>query len=961
MNSRDGQTPAAPDDDPAAGWFAHPAAALASTTTALLRDRLSAVVGLPGQDAQTIFAAANRCLLDTTQLRLNRALLLELHAASLGGRLGAQDGPGRWQAFLELAASPAFRGHLDERYPTLRRRIDAAGANLVGAATALAERLVADRPRLARLTGGPAGDLRSLALGAGDPHRGGHTVARLDFTGGTVMYKPRPLDADRVLDDLLAAALPGPGRIRTPRTVTRDGYGWTEFVPHRYCADDAETADFYRGLGRWLAVMRLVGGIDLHADNIVANGPIPVVVDAETLFAPEVPPTTPDGDGAAAAAARILRRTVLRTGLLPTRVGLLSGIERSAAGGLPGEQPELSIPTIVEGGTDGARLAGVRITLPAGRNHPSREPRPERYWQCMAEGFLELSGRLRRMDRDGELADALKPFLGLEFRQVVRSTRVYGDIREMLWHPSALHEEAKAVELARAALRRHARANPVAPCDQAGIDAEIAELLDGDTPVFTFRLDPGQLADAVDGWRAADLELEAGLIRFALAGVFRDHHAKPRGAAETSGPVEPGRGQQRGHGPKRAPGQHGRGDGVEPRRLALAAAGIRALRDTAIHGRDGSATWIGPVLGGAGWAVRALDADLYSGQSGVTVCLAGYLHEARAGRAEPVSGLADLVDGALATLIEVEDQGRASLSVGALTGLAGQVWTWITLARLLGDGALLDRAEARAALLSRRIGRRSEPSTPRSATDPTWSDGLSGAVRPLLDLAEATGRDAWLAAAGAAGDRLAAQRAEPGGGFARGTPGIGWSLYRLAAGEAGDDADRARWRSAAARAFDGPAAAHLNQASPQAHAADPAWCTGAAGIGLAACDIYSMTGERRHLDLVRRAAAAVDRARSDSLGRGRSLCHGACGEWEFRQAARRLAPDLPVPAQADAEASLLDRLEQAAPAGIPAVEAGAPGLMTGIAGTVLTLLRMHPEHALGTPLLLAVRPPPRGA
>ena len=67
--------------------------------------------------------------------------------------------------------------------------------------------------------------------------------------------------------------------------IERGAYGWAEFVAHRYCDGEAELARFYRGLGHWLGVLRLLGGTDIHHENLIAVGPVPVVIDVESLFA----------------------------------------------------------------------------------------------------------------------------------------------------------------------------------------------------------------------------------------------------------------------------------------------------------------------------------------------------------------------------------------------------------------------------------------------------------------------------------------------------------------------------------------------------------------------------------------------------------------------------------------------------------------------------------------------------
>lgn len=71
---------------------------------------------------------------------------------------------------------------------------------------------------------------------------------------------------------------------------------------------------------------------------MIASGPVPVVVDCETLFAPE-PPAEPSGLGLATdRASALAASTVLRTGMVPARGVALgwSGVDISAARSLPG-------------------------------------------------------------------------------------------------------------------------------------------------------------------------------------------------------------------------------------------------------------------------------------------------------------------------------------------------------------------------------------------------------------------------------------------------------------------------------------------------------------------------------------------------------------------------------------------------------------------------------------------------
>ncbi len=936
------------EQSPYAGWFVRPVEKLVEPFLEALGRWLGTVRALGTAERDVLLAAARERLRDGAQARLNRMLLLELHAATMTGRLTAPDERQRWTEFLDLACTDAFSEHLGRRYPTLHGRLATVCQHQVNAVLTLVERLAADREALAGLPGQPQGELRSVSLGAGDSHRGGHAVARLDFARGTVMYKPRSVRVDSVLSSLLERVLaetPVHERIRVPRVLEREGYGWAEFVEHRYCEGEAELACFYRNLGHLLAVMRLIGGTDLHSENLVAHGPLPVVVDAESLFAPD-PAVPPSGRGQAVdTAAELIRRTVLRTGILPIRAdGLaMAGLDISSAGALPGQQPRIPVPTIVNGGTDAARLGMTEIERLAAKNHPSDKPVLALYWSHVVDGFKALTAHLKALDLGDGAVALLRPFSGCEVRRVRRPTQAYAEIIRMLWHPASLHDEPGAVTRARDVLRRNAEASPGAPSEPELIAGEVEDMLAGDVPLFTAVVDDALIQESVEGWRSADFALEEMTIQGALVSAYLNERAPP---PRHQLPPRP----QRGH--------------LDRRRRAMAASLVERMRDAAIRGADGTVTWISPILAEHGWAIRPLEADVYSGQGGVAVCLAEYLHELGRGRVDAVAGLEEMYAGTVAVLRATEDR-VPTKQLGAFLGLASQVWTWCTLHDLTGEPWMLERSRARAELL--------EPRMTEEDRLLDILDGAAGVIVPMLNLSELTGEERWLRVAALAGRKLeaAATCDESGarwstsmfpeaiGGFAHGATGIGWALARLGLSAAGTEQERERWLALADRAFDFEETHYRKEPEAwlDARRGVPLrflanWCHGSTGIGLAACDLYARTGAPRHLDTSRRARSAGLR---EGFGWSHTLCHGDLGLWELLETGRRLDPEPLLTDRDGWDAAILSGLEERGPVGGWSRDAFTPGLMPGIGGIIHLLLRMHPESHLASPLLLSRR------
>ncbi|MBV9822455.1 MAG: type 2 lantipeptide synthetase LanM family protein [Actinobacteria bacterium] len=930
--------------------------ALLEPALRLLAARLAGIDGLHAGERTAIEVGAADAVSDAVLRRVSRVLVLELNAARITGRLTATDSAGRWSEFVDRTCRPGYWDTLTVHYPTLLPRLRKVVDNRLRATTAFAARFATDRAALAALVGTEPGELVEVSFNAGDSHRGGHTVALVRCTGARMVYKPRPLSVDQALARLLPKVLSDePNPIRVPAALARAGYGWAEYVEHRYCVDDAELRRFYRNLGHWLGLVQLLGGTDLHQENLIAAGPVPVVVDCETLFSPRVP-EPPSGSGEATdRAVAMVAGSVLGTGLLPGRGLALGwrGIDSSAIGSLPGQQPRPDVPVVLDAGTDLARVGMAKAPAGTARNHPHPEPVLGRYWEEIVTGFTEQTERLQRLDRDGRLAPLLADFADLPVRAVLRSTETYAELGRMLWHPASLHDETGAVTKAADLLARHAGNAPQAPSDPVVIAAEVAELLTGDIPFFTTTPAIGTLdgpagtrwgpsvnlvTEALRQWRAHDPDLDRRIIRATLVSAYLNEGWLPDPVRRTPSVVDP--------------------TDLDGRRRDLAAAIVTDVLDAAICGDDGTASWVAPVLNPTGWSVQPLSCDLYSGVSGVAVLLAAYLREQAAGRAGRISELPALLDAAVRTMRLTEQRWAEDTAAGVplrpeppggYIGLGSRITGWLLLRRL---GAVGDEALEWTQNLAAQL--------PNAVEDDLHYDllvGRAGAIVPLLRLAEHTGERRWVELAARLGDQLVALGSARGdavcwpnvqfpegiGGFAHGTTGIGWALARLAE-VTGDrqqaataqgafnyeevlyDSDRGAWRDL--RGEDQTAAA---------------WCHGAAGIGLAAMDLLRRTGDPRWRDVVRRAATA---AWEQGTGWNHTCCHGDLGVWELITDALAIGVGPAGLDQVIADAWMVSGLEQYGVVTGLARDAFSPGLLPGAGGIAYQLLRMSPGSTL---------------
>jgi type 2 lantibiotic biosynthesis protein LanM len=957
------------DVDRMLGWLVQPALADLSA-------QLRSTTSLSHDEREAVTTGVADALREAVWARVNRVVVLELNGARLEGRLTGADPHARWQEWVDQLAIRAGWQALADPYPVLLPRLRTIVANRCAAGAVLAARFDRDRTSLARIAGTALGPLRETRFGAGDSHHGGHTVALLRCDAATVVYKPRSLLVDAALAELVARLLPeepAATRIRVPQVWHRHdragGYGWAEHVAHRSCDGEAQLRAFYRGLGHWLAVMRLVGGSDLHAENLVACGPVPVVVDCETLFTPPRASSRSGYGIAVDRAAALLGQSVLRTGLLPGRGAALGGrgIDMSGVGALPGQQPPVPVPTIAGRGTDEARVTFV-TTPPSAptANHPTARPDLGRYWPQVVDGFTGLSADLRARDRVGQLAPLLEPFRHCPVRVVLRDTAVYSELSWMLWHPSSLHRSEPARQRATDLLLRHARHRPGAPDDPTVVDAEISALAAGDIPAFVTTPATGAMtgpagvrwgargdlvASALERWRRVDPDLDRRVVEATLMAAYLndgwEQRRRPTGGTVAVSDLD-----------------------LDRRRRTQAARIVRDLANHAVRGEDATATWVAPTLDRTGWSVRALTNDLYGGTVGVAVLLAAYQREVGRGRADEVVGADELLEAVLHTVRLADDQQRHDLAAaaadgirvrpeppGAYLGIGSRIWGWL----------LLHRCGAVTAAEAQRRGEELAAMLPGAVEADDQQDllsGAAGAVVPLLRLAEHPAGSRWVAFARRIADRLrdralllddGARWPVPSfpdgiGGLSHGAAGIGWALARLAAAT-GDTDLRDLARAAFAyqdTLFDRRRGGWRDARTPEGHLT-ATWCHGAVGVGLCAADLltFDLDGDRQ-LDTLLRAAIATWPRGFDLT---HTLCHGDTSAWELldRATAAGIAAGHPHPEEIVAR--VVSDLEDRGPVVGTAREVFLPGLLPGLAGVAYQLLRMHPDSELPSVLL----------
>jgi type 2 lantibiotic biosynthesis protein LanM len=868
---------------------------------------------------------------------VSRTLILELNVLREQGLLPGESTAERFASFIGQMTSRAGLHTLLEEYPVLARMLAQKTESTLDATWELLRRWEEDREQLAgQLNGGQElGQLESVEFGLGDGHQGGRSVAVVGFSGGRkLVYKPRPLAVHAHLNELLSwlsAKMPGL-ELKTLAVADFGTHGWVEFAEQAECTTLAQVRDFYHRLGAQMALLYAVDGTDFHFENLIACADQPVLVDLEALF--HQPP--PGAEGSAMAedpAMEILEASVMRIGLLPMLVTSQEGaIDLSGLGGDPGSTAPFASASWDGGGTDTMRVVRKHLEFAGGRNRPAVEGAAAdlaSFTGTLIGGFNAAYQAIA--EHREELGELAQRFARVQVRIVLRATQTYATLLNEGTHPDLLRDGLNR--------DRHysylwaASAGDPSFCQV--VPYELADLWAGDVPIFA--TEPGSR----DLWTSQGERLpgffhRSGLerVRAKLAGLGEADRERQVWIIEAALATRPGTLTQP------------RDETPEAPTVSLVEAATRIgdrLTELSIE-RDGRISWLGLEMATeTTWRVGPLRWDLYSGAPGVALFLRylatitgdqSYLDLAR--RALwPLPALFQNFEGVPAESLR---------NMAQLRGFAGLPGLAYALTHL-GEPELADRAISL-------IGQLTEGDESHDILN-----GSAGTIGAMLAVHEHTGGAEPLRIAAACGEHLLAN-ARPAGagltwpsmpgasqpltGFSHGAAGIGWALIRLGrATGAGRFTDaglaafayehelyRPQWANWPDFRGGGLASEHMF-----------AWCHGAPGIGLARVALGPELSDGFAVDLGRAVTGTLE----NGFGQNHSLCHGDLGSAELLS----LAGHAEAALRAGARVASATQWRCGTPNHVPT-----PGLMTGLAGIGLGLLRLAEPRRVPSVLLL---------
>jgi type 2 lantibiotic biosynthesis protein LanM len=884
----------------------------------------------------------------------SRVFALKLNMARVRGQLQGANARKRYQYFVSEVISKRenlWKIFLD--YPVLARLLTTVTQNWVGAQVEMLTRLQEDIEEISTVfgSGHNVGQVCSIQTGLSDFHRASRAVSLVKFDSGLqLVYKPRDVLVDDAFQRLLCWLNEQNGLVdlKALTILPCEHYGWEEYVTHQPCRSIVEVADFYRRQGMLLCLTSLLGGSDFHCENVIAHGSYPILVDLETILPHLLHREFLTSRDAELRIAELFVSSVWRTGLLPGLTFLDPnhlGIDFSGFGARP-DQPSLYLQQHwVDAGTDEMAIKFQDAPVSMAANHlpqlSGRYQLPWAYTSHLLEGFQHTYDLM--LTHRSALLAAGSPLMALSsgpVRYVPRPTQIYHEVLLKSLEPVRLTDGVRRDMLLELLWRGRTTDNIASQL----VEHEIQDLQQADIPMFTsephhtdlYASDHTRLDDVLLMPSAA-LSLQ-GLSRATVAD--RVHQTEvvrssllvaAEGYRDTSqSPV----------------------DSISlPNQAAAAPDYLQAATDIAdeldrmaVHNRR-SCNWIGVQyhVDSQQFSVQPVGIDLYNGTCGIALFFGSLyaMHHQTRFRELAYKALQPTTN-----LVRAPQQTRAAigsghLPLGGFTGVGSVIYTLTKLATLLEDGNLLAYALSLASIIDTTLITRDR--------DIDLLSGSAGCAISLTRLYEASHEPVALEKAILCSEHLLQMRHDAQGGvlstrqspfrlygMAHGAAGIAYAL--LATGKATDEE---RFSQTGLKMF---------YDMEQAMASDlhttisnrATWCHGATGIGFATLASRNLRSDRHcALLAIERTVAAV---RASIISDRDHLCCGLLGEVDFLVEA---GVDLGQPALLDEArrwaTAVMQRQRRTTHWALsphPNIRLPVPGLMQGLAGIGLAMLRL---------------------
>ena len=868
-----------------------------------------------------------------------RTLIAEMHGYKQRGMLKGADSKEEYQDFCRICGRKEFFYYIADTYPVLSRCIRERIECQIQYYVQVVQWFREDSDKIGELffDGEIPGRITGIESGLSDLHNGGKEVLKICLENGKkLLLKPRSMENEQFFTRLLGWISERTGSSQYHYTIlSRYDHSWCEIVEYQSCESEQDIHQYYRRLGEQLFLAYLLGTSDIHAENLIACGPYPVIVDLEALARPgkEI-----QAESAEDAIYSWIRESVIGTGILPFYVWNKEGegIDGSAIHSKKGQKLPFQIPAVAEEETSNMYITYREGFTSAGRNlawMKGKEETIAAYVDDLLSGFSEAYQAVEK--EKVFFQRALVEGKGLQSRVVLMHTQRYAMLLNSSYHPSLLMDGAeREIFLYSIGQGRWDREERI-------VREEILALLRGDIPCFSSGMDEKSLYAGEEKCEEAFFQRTAySRILERLGQLDQTDRNKQCDLIRTSMELIP---ENKEHFMNqiyevRADEEFGQTMDKESLNRIIAALTDRLCIYAIWNQKKSEVSW--PVLhfassGNYAWQIRPMGVYFYDGLSGMLL-LTTVMQEKQ--KSERIGRIQKALQ---RQLFQYTDEGMEELknlqsqNTGAYTGESSIVYTYLKLYQLTKEAIYLQYSRKHAEIVSKIV--------PKD-TCADLLGGKAGAAWIFLQMFEQTGEERYVKEAEKAVYSMIPQAVKmdcgigwkletgenPVSGMAHGNAGILmpvlalWELTKKQEYEILAEKIREYEESL----YDEKRGNWIDRGQDQEEGEDTvAWCHGAAGILLTRLWCYQRVTdrtwkERLKTDMERAYRKTETYWKRDSW----SLCHGTGGNlWILDIADRVLGKEQK------------NRMDMAGFRLLPQEKLN-PGIMSGYGGILLYLL-----------------------
>lgn len=218
---------------------------------------------------------------------LNYIIQHEFSILNTNGYLcGETDTEKELNYIFDISNSKDWVIYLFEKYPLIENLISTYTNNTINYLIQIGTDYVREKDILKHEFNIQYPNVIDIKLFMGDFHNKGRFVTKFLFDdNSSLMYKPRLAKNEAIFNSLIKH-INNSGldvQIKIPSYLEMNEHTWFEFIHPQLVQDDFDPHSYFKNMGKILCVLYAVGASDINAENLICSGGIPVIIDLECI------------------------------------------------------------------------------------------------------------------------------------------------------------------------------------------------------------------------------------------------------------------------------------------------------------------------------------------------------------------------------------------------------------------------------------------------------------------------------------------------------------------------------------------------------------------------------------------------------------------------------------------------------------------------------------------------------